>query len=128
MSATTGKPSPPASLIWPSVPAGSCPGSWFTATTAPSAASRTAVACPIPVVAPVTSATLPSKRRSMEPPPQKMAIGFHGDPVPPGSRSGSPTTMKSNRPSSSHARATSSSCRLSAASMPMAVTWSGWIG
>ena len=26
---------------------------------------------------------------------QKIAIGFHGDPVPPGSRSGSPTTMNS---------------------------------
>ena len=33
-----------------------------TATTAPSDASRTAAACPIPVAAPVTSATLPSKR------------------------------------------------------------------
>src|SRR5262245_36282055 len=65
MSAATGKPWPPASPIRPSVPAGSCAGRWFTPTTAPSAARRTAVACPIPVVAPVTSATLPSKRRSM---------------------------------------------------------------
>src|SRR6516225_202324 len=65
ISATTGKPCPPASPIRPSVPAGSCPGRWFTPTTAPSAARRTAVACPMPVVAPVTSATLPSKRRSM---------------------------------------------------------------
>ena len=65
MSATTGNPSPPASPIRRSVSAGSCPGSWLTATTAPSAARRTAVACPMPVVAPVTSATLPSKRRSM---------------------------------------------------------------
>src|SRR5215467_13962420 len=65
MSAITGNASPPASPICPSVPAGSCSGSWFTATSAPSAARRTAVACPMPVVAPVTSATLPSKRRSM---------------------------------------------------------------
>ncbi len=34
-----------------------------------------------------------------------MAIGFHGDPVPPGSRSGRPTTMKSNRPSYREIRA-----------------------
>ena len=54
-----------------------------------------------------------------------MAIGFQGDPVPPGSRSGRPTTMNSKRPSSAQALATSSSCRLSAASIPMAVTWSG---
>src|SRR5215469_8686076 len=65
MSATTGKPCPSAWLIRASVSAGSCSGSWFTATTAPSAARRAAVACPIPVVAPVTSATLPSKRRSI---------------------------------------------------------------
>src|SRR6516164_7361301 len=65
MSATTGKPWPPASPILRSVSAGSCPGRWFTPTTAPSAARRTAVACPMPVVAPGTSATLPSKRRSM---------------------------------------------------------------
>ena len=65
MSAATPKPLPPAAPICPSVPAGSCPGRWFTATTAPSAASRTAAACPIPVAAPVTSATLPSKRCSI---------------------------------------------------------------
>ncbi len=64
MSAGIPKPWPPAAAICPSVPAGSCPGRWFTATSAPSAASRTAVACPIPVAAPVTRATLPSKRRS----------------------------------------------------------------
>src|SRR5262252_11243170 len=64
MSAATPKPCPPASPIRSSVPAGSCAGRWFTATTAPSAARRTAVACPMPVVAPVTSTTLPSKRRS----------------------------------------------------------------
>src|SRR5712691_1534272 len=65
MSATTGKPSPPASAIRRSVSAGSPDGRWLTATIAPSAASRTAVAWPMPFVAPVTSATLPSKRRSM---------------------------------------------------------------
>ena len=68
MSAATPKPLPPASAICPSVPAGSCSGRWFTPTTAPSAASRTAAACPIPVAAPVTSATLPSKRRSITAP------------------------------------------------------------
>ena len=128
MSAATGKPWPPASPILRSVSAGSCSGSWFTATTAPSAARRTAVACPMPVVAPVTSATLPSKRRSMTFLPQKMAIGFQGDPVPPGSRSGRPTTMHSKRSSSVQAAATSSSWRLSAANMPIAVTCRGWIG
>src|SRR5215831_3037871 len=65
ISAMTGKPSPPASEIRSRVCDGSPAGRWFTATTAPSAARRTAVACPMPVVAPVTSATLPSKRRSM---------------------------------------------------------------
>ena len=65
MSATTGKPLPPASSIRRSVSRRIPAGRWFTATIAPSAASRTAVACPMPVVAPVTSATLPSKRRSM---------------------------------------------------------------
>ena len=56
----------------------------------------------MPVVAPVTRRDLaceplpprPSLQR------QKMAIGFHGDPVAPGSRSGSPTTRNSQRPSS----------------------------
>src|SRR5215471_7796865 len=65
MSATTPKPSPPASAIRCSVCDESPAGRWFTATIAPSAARRTAVACPMPAVAPVTSATLPSKRRSM---------------------------------------------------------------
>ena len=59
---------------------------------------------------------------------QKMAIGFHGEPVPPGNRSGNPTTMNSQRPSASHAAARSSNCRLSETAMPMATTWSGWIG
>src|SRR5262249_4875312 len=81
MSATTAKPWPPASPIRPSVSAGSCSGSWFTPTTAPSAARRTAVACPIPVVAPVTSATLPSNRRSMTKP-----LSEDGDRVPGRSR------------------------------------------
>src|SRR5262250_1720345 len=81
MSATTGKPCPPASPIRRSVSAGSCPGRWFTPTTAPSAARRTAVACPMPVVAPVTSATLPSKRRSMTRP-----LSEDGDRVPRRSR------------------------------------------
>ena len=62
MSATTGKPSPPASLISRSVVDGSPVGLWLTATSAPSAASRTAAARPIPFVAPVTRATLPSNR------------------------------------------------------------------
>jgi hypothetical protein len=57
-----------------------------------------------------------------------MAIGFHGEPVPPGSRSGRPTTMNSKRPSSAQARARSSSWRLSDTNIPIAVTWSGWIG
>ena len=57
-----------------------------------------------------------------------VGLAFHGDPVPPGSRSGNPTTMNSKRPSCSQAVARSSSCRLSAASMPIAVTCSGWIG
>src|SRR5215470_3889059 len=65
ISAMTGKPSPPASEIRSRVCDGSPAGRWFTATTAPSAARRTAAACPMPAVAPVTSATLPSKRRSM---------------------------------------------------------------
>src|SRR5215472_5116449 len=68
MSVGNAKPWPVASLIRASVSPGSWPGRWFTATVAPSAASRAAVACPIPVAAPVTSATLPSKRRSMWPP------------------------------------------------------------
>ena len=59
---------------------------------------------------------------------QKIAIGFHGEPVPPGRRSGSPTTMNSERPSSSQAAASSSNWRLSETSMPIAATWSGWMG
>src|SRR5262252_3917588 len=81
MSAATPKPCPPASPIRSSVPAGSCAGRWFTPTTAPSAARRTAAACPMPAVAPVTSATLPSKRRSMCAPSSK-----DGDRVPGRSR------------------------------------------
>src|SRR5215831_20502199 len=82
MSATTGKPSPPASPIRRSVSAGSPAGRWFTATTAPSAARRTAVACPMPLVAPVTSATLPSKRRSITAPPSDRSPSEDGDRVP----------------------------------------------
>src|SRR5215469_2828232 len=65
MSATTGKPSPPTLAIISSVWLGSMSGNWLTPTSAPSAARRTAVAWPIPLVAPVTSATLPSKRRNV---------------------------------------------------------------
>ncbi len=61
-------------------------------------------------------------------PAQKMAMGFQGEPVPPTMRSGSPTTMNSRRSSASHACATSSSWRLSAVSMPIATSWSGWMG
>src|SRR5690348_7356063 len=81
MSATTGNAFPPTSAIRWSVCDGSPAGRWFTATVAPSAARRTAVACPIPAVAPVTSATLPSKRRSMRAP-----ISEDGDRVPGRSR------------------------------------------
>ena len=56
---------------------------------------------------------------------QKMAMGFQGEPVAPGSRSGRPTTMNSKRPSSSQASASSSSWRLSEMHMPMAVSCSG---
>ena len=61
-------------------------------------------------------------------PVQKMAIGFHGEPVAPGRRKGSPTTMNSDRPSSRQATASSSSCRLSETHMPIAVSCSGWMG
>src|SRR5215469_15511349 len=66
MAAGNAKPWPFASSIRASVSPGSWPGRWFTATVAPSAASRVAVAWPMPVAAPVTRATLPSKRRSMK--------------------------------------------------------------
>ena len=59
---------------------------------------------------------------------QKIAIGLNGEPVPPGRRSGCPTTMNSKRPSSSQASAISSSWRLSETSIPIATIWSGWIG
>jgi hypothetical protein len=59
---------------------------------------------------------------------QKIAIGFQGEPVAPGRRSGRPTTMNSKRPSCSQASASSSSCRLSEMHMPMAVSCSAWIG
>ena len=56
------------------------------------------------------------------------AIGLNGDPVPPWMRSGEHMTRNSQRPSSSHAFATSSSWRLSETTIPIAVTCSGWIG
>ena len=59
---------------------------------------------------------------------QNIAIGFQGEPVPPGSRRGTATTMNSQRPSSSQAAASSSSWRLSETSIPIATTCSGWIG
>ena len=65
MSATTGKPSPPASRISRNVSDGSPVGRWLTPTSAPSLASRTAVALPMPFVAPVTRATLPTNFFSM---------------------------------------------------------------
>ena len=80
MSAVTANPSPPASAIGPSVTSGSWPGRWFTPTSAPSAASRMAVACPMPVVAPVTSATLPSKRRSITAPLRRSRSGSTASP------------------------------------------------
>ncbi len=61
-------------------------------------------------------------------PAQKMAIGFQGEPVAPGSRSGSPVTMNSKRPSAAQASASSSSCRLSEMHMPMATSCRTWIG
>src|SRR5262245_1442053 len=67
MSATTANPSPPASLIMRSVSLASPVGRWLTPTSAPSAAKRTAAAWPMPVVAPVTRATLPANRRSIFP-------------------------------------------------------------
>src|SRR5215469_18595227 len=79
MSVANGKPWPFASSIRASVSLGSWPGRWFTATVAPSAASRVAVACPMPVAAPVTSATLPSKRRSMQ---LSLGCSEDGDGVP----------------------------------------------
>src|SRR5215813_10698940 len=65
MSAAMSKASPPAALIMPRVSLASRSGLRLTPTSAPSDASRTAVAWPIPVVAPVTSATFPTKRRSI---------------------------------------------------------------
>src|ERR1700735_1139383 len=65
MSAVTVNACPPACSTRRSSSAGPVVGSVLTPTSAPSAARRTAVACPIPVVAPVTSATFPSKRRSI---------------------------------------------------------------
>ncbi len=69
MSATTGKASPPASRISRRVSVGSPVGRWLTPTSAPSDARRTAVARPMPLVAPVTSATLPVNRFSIDVPP-----------------------------------------------------------
>ena len=60
--------------------------------------------------------------------PQSMAIGLNGEPVPPGSRSGSATTMNSQRCSCSQAEAISSRLRLSDTAIPIATTCSGWIG
>src|SRR5262249_32028375 len=65
MSAATSKASPPAALTLASVSSALRSGLRFTATSAPSEASLTEMACPMPCVAPVTIATLPAKRRSI---------------------------------------------------------------
>src|SRR5512132_1938203 len=82
MSAITGNASPPACSMSLSVSPGSPVGRWLTPTSAPSAASRTAVARPMPLVAPVTSATLPAKRRSMNPLPLAPCSSEDGDRIP----------------------------------------------
>src|SRR5215472_14992661 len=65
MSAATSKASPPAALTLARVSSALRSGLRFTATSAPSEASLTEMACPMPCVAPVTMATLPAKRRSI---------------------------------------------------------------
>jgi hypothetical protein len=64
-SARTAVACPPASAMAATVPAAALASMSPTTAVAPSVASRVAMARPIPAPAPVTTATIPSKRRAM---------------------------------------------------------------
>ena len=89
----------------------------------------------MPFVAPVTSATLPTNRFSIVSTlvasrlgRLKMAIGFHGEPVRARQPQRQPDDHELVALLLSHAATSSSNCRLSEISIPIAATCSGWIG